>query len=707
MRKFIYLFVAVLLATTMWAQSPQKMSYQAVIRDAGTKLVASQSVGMRISILQGSASGTAVYTETQTPVANANGLVSIEIGGAGFDAIDWSKGPYFIKTETDPTGGTNYTISGTSQLLSVPFALYAKTAESTSGKLSDSQLSDLQTSITNNPAVLANTAKNSYPAADAAKLAAITGTNTGDQDISEMNHTNRIALDAVAGLNTGDQDLSGKVDKVTGKGLSTNDYTTAEQTKLAGIYSGAEVNVNADWNASGGDAQILNKPVIPIGANTGDMQYWDGAAWVLLPRGANGQVLALNSSSIPSWQNASVLSLLPPTTTIQDATSIQSFSATLNGTVNANNLSSAVVFEWGLTTSYGSEALAAQNPVAGTSDVAVSANLTNLQSAVTYHYRIKASNPVNVTYSNDMSFTSGLSAPQLTTTAISSILAFSASSGGNISSDGGVSVTARGVCWSTSQNPTIADSKTADGSGSGEFTSNLNGLTENTTYYIRAYATNSAGTGYGDEISFRTFTAGSETVTDIDGNEYHTVTIGTQTWLVENLKTTKYNDGTSIPNVTDNNERGNLSTPGYCWYNNDATNKNPYGALYNGYTVNTGKLAPIGWHVPTDAEWTILTTYLGGESVAGGKLKETGTTHWLSPNNGATNESGFTALPGGISGGDGTFLHIGYGGFWWSSTENDTYTFIAWYRVLDYNLNYISRNSNSKNLGFSVRCVRD
>jgi len=162
----------------------------------------------------------------------------------------------------------------------------------------------------------------------------------------------------------------------------------------------------------------------------------------------------------------------------------------------------------------------------------------------------------------------------------------------------------------------------------------------------------------------------SGTMTDRDGNVYTSVTIGTQTWMVENLKTTKYKDGTDIPLVTDDTEWANLNTPGYCWYNNDAaTYKNSYGALYNWYAVSTGKLCPTGWHVPTDAEWTTLTTYLGGESVAGGKLKELGTTHWTTPNTGATNETGFAALPGGYIYYDGTFDFIGNIGGWWSATE--------------------------------------
>ena len=137
------------------------------------------------------------------------------------------------------------------------------------------------------------------------------------------------------------------------------------------------------------------------------------------------------------------------------------------------------------------------------------------------------------------------------------------------------------------------------------------------------------------------------TVTDIDGNVYKTITIGAQVWMKENLKVTKLNDGTAIELVINDDDWGISTSPGYCWYDNDVNNKNLYGGLYNGYCVITGKLCPTGWHVPTDSEWTELSDYLGGDDVAGGKMKETGTTHWLSPNTDANNESGFTGLPGG------------------------------------------------------------
>jgi len=198
------------------------------------------------------------------------------------------------------------------------------------------------------------------------------------------------------------------------------------------------------------------------------------------------------------------------------------------------------------------------------------------------------------------------------------------------------------------------------------------------------------------------------TVTDIDGNVYHTVTIGKQVWMVENLKTTKYRDGTAIPNVTDNKTWIYLTTGAYSDYDNKSSNSDTYGRLYNWYAVtNSHNICPKGWHVPSDAEWTTLTASLGVESVVGGKLKEIGTTHWPSPNSGSTNETGFSALPGGSRGAsDGAFGFVGTYGNWWCSTEYSTN--YAWQRQMDRYNSYVNRSSSSaKTVGISIRCLKD
>ncbi len=200
--------------------------------------------------------------------------------------------------------------------------------------------------------------------------------------------------------------------------------------------------------------------------------------------------------------------------------------------------------------------------------------------------------------------------------------------------------------------------------------------------------------------------AGSDTVTDVEGNVYKTIKIGGQVWMAENLKTTKYNDGVDIPNVAGNSAWGGLTTPAYCWLKNDETNRETYGTLYNWYAVDTGKLAPKGWHIPTKAEWETLAKTLGGEAIAGGKMKEKGTAHWFSPNTGATNESGFNAIPSSTRNYDGqTFYILGDGCYFWTSTEADAAN--AWTRSLLCDSLGLKIFSASKSYGRSIRCVKD
>jgi len=237
--------------------------------------------------------------------------------------------------------------------------------------------------------------------------------------------------------------------------------------------------------------------------------------------------------------------------------------------------------------------------------------ITGLTASTTYYARAYATNSVGTAYGTEISFTTtntALALTTLTTTAISSITTTTASGGGNISTDGGATVTARGICWSTAPNPGIAlSTKTSDGTGAGTFSSSITGLAPNTNYYVRAYATNSVGTAYGNQQTFTTLPA-SNTITDIDGNIYPVITICNQVWVQKNLNVSRYSNGDPIPNVTDNLQWATLTTGAWCWYNNDsATYAAVYGKLYNWYAVNDPRgLAPAGWHIPSESDWNKL-----------------------------------------------------------------------------------------------------
>ena len=301
--------------------------------------------------------------------------------------------------------------------------------------------------------------------------------------------------------------------------------------------------------------------------------------------------------------------------------------------------------------------------------------------------------------------------PVLTTAAVTNILTTTATCGGTITFDGRAESTARGTCWSLSLTPEIAGLHTVDGAGTGTFTSHMADLIPDTLYYARAYATNGQGTGYGNVQSFRTLREVSYTVSDIDSNHYHLVKIGSQYWLRENLRVTHYRNGDAIPAVTADAQWKNLTTGAYSDYDNLASNGSAYGHLYNWHALNDSRgLCPANWHVASDAEWTTLGNFLGGDTLAGGKLKSTGTIEggsglWYAPNTGATNSSGFTGLPGGYRINYGNFYSIGNVAYFWSSS--DTASVNAWNLVLDANNGELTRNFNLKTNGFSIRCCKD
>ncbi|MGI6319980.1 MAG: fibrobacter succinogenes major paralogous domain-containing protein [Bacteroidales bacterium] len=520
MKKLFTILAAVLLTAPVWAQSPEKMSYQAVIRNSSEALVTNQAVGMQISILQGSTSGTAVYVETQTPTTNDNGLVSIEIGAGtvvsgNFATIDWANGPYFIKTETDLNGGANYTITGTSQLLSVPYALHAKTAETISGGITETD-----------------------PVFGSSVASGITGTDTTNWNnkLDSYTETDPVFGTSVAGGITGTDTAywNNKLDSYT-------ETDPVFGTSVAGGITGTDT---AYWNNKL-DSYTETDPTVPA------------------------HVKAITTDNILDWNEA---------------------------------------HGWG---DHSAEGYATKDM--NGEKITNLADPTDAQDAATKAY-------------------------------VDGLLA------------------------------------------------RIEALEEKDLL----------NNGFTDTR---------------DNNHYNVVKIGNQIWMAENLK--------YLPSVVGPGT-GSQTTPYYYVYGYSGTtvadakataNYTTYGVLYNWSAAMNGAassttnpsgiqgVCPTGWHLPSDAEWTELTDYLGGESVAGGKLKETGTTHWASPNFGATNETGFTALPGGVRNLGGTFNDIGLNGFWWSATEYDATN--AWYRCV----NFVGSNVNSyfSNLevGFSVRCLRD
>ena len=327
---------------------------------------------------------------------------------------------------------------------------------------------------------------------------------------------------------------------------------------------------------------------------------------------------------------------------------------------------------------------------------------------------------------------SSINTPVVTTNMVSNIATSTASCGGNVTSDGGATVTARGVCWGTSQNPTVNSSHTTDGGGTGSFTSNITGLTPGTTYYVRAYATNSAGTAYGEQQSFTTASDGqpcpaTPTVTDYDGITYVTVQLGTQCWMAQNLRSTHYSDGTTIPLGTDTS-----TTTAYRYNpNNDASNVPTYGYLYNWKAVmrdassssanpsGVAGVCPWGWHVPSVAEWTQLTDYVSSQSqyVCGSNNVSIGkalasTTGWnnstnncaVGNNQSANNTTGFSALPAGLY--TLHYFYPGYYAYFWSTTSNSSDGY-ANGRSMNYDSTSVNWPNFNTYYGYSVRCLRN
>ena len=419
-----------------------------------------------------------------------------------------------------------------------------------------------------------------------------------------------------------------------------------------------------------------------------------------------------------------------------EATDIDETAATLNGTVN-NDGGDAITergFYWATH----------NNPSSDDTKVSVSGTtgsmnyvLSNLQAITTYYYVAYATNSRGTSTGDVQSFITLAKIPSLSTDAATDIDETTVTLNGEVSDDGGSAITERGFYWATHNNPNSDDTKVSVSGTTGSMTHALSGLTASTTYYYVAYATNNRGTSMGDEQSFTTTgnSGGGDTgsMTDSEGNTYKTVKIGAQWWMAENLKATKYADGTAIPHVTDNSAWGvlndNNSDKAYCFYDNDASSD--YGVLYtfaaaiNG-TPQSGSnkvqgVCPDGWHLPSNGEWKELEEYMiaNGYNYNGstninmiGKALAS-KTGWASDNKSGrvgnnpstNNSSGFSALPGGVRTNNGAFNYAGNYGFWWSSNVYDTSK--ANFRLLNYEQPSFVEYRFNKSFGFSVRCLKD
>lgn len=687
---FTFLCVMFLGVSALLAQAPEMFSYQAVVRNADNHLVVNQSVSVRVSILQGSINGVPVMVETHQTTTNGNGLMTIQIGEGttttgSMTQVEWGSGPYFLKTEIDPNGGSNYSIESTQQLMSVPYALYAKEAgNGFSGDYND---------LTNQPQIPTVPTNVSAFTNDAGYL-----TNFVEQQVlSISNDTVFLTGGSFVKLPAFPTNLS----------QFTNDMnyvTTLDVQEAAGIPT----VVSAFINDAGYLTSYTEQQVLSI---SNDTIYLTGGSFVKLPAGFDGNYNSLTNKPELFSGNYNDLTNKPTIPTVP--TNVSAFTNDAGYITN--------------------------NACDGLDFCALTALVSQMQQLMNdMRHELDSLLGISGHDTSEVDTTSGgtitVTVPIVTTGTVSDIAAFSASCGGTVVDDGGATVTARGVCWSTSQNPTVSNSHTTDGTGVGAFTSSISGLAASTTYYVRAYATNSAGTAYGSQVTFTTLSSvpdgqscpGMPTVSDYDGNVYNTVKIGTQCWMKENLKTTHYANGASI-------ELGNSlsnATPYRYYPSGNSMNVANYGYLYNWAAVMNGSasstvnpsgvqgICPAGWHVPSDAEWTQLTDYVSSQSeylcsndsafiakaLAATTLWNTYNADCVVGNNlSSNNATGFSAVPAGSF--LGTYSGFGTSTYFWSATESNNSSVMGRH-ISHQNVN-VGVSAINKTLGQSVRCIHN
>jgi uncharacterized protein (TIGR02145 family) len=531
-----------------FGQAPDLISYQAIIRNSNNELVSNVSVGMRISILRGSAADVLLYQEEHSEKTNLNGLVYLNIGSGSplfgtMSGIDWSNGPFYVKSETDPTGGKNYTLVVVSRLLSVPFSIYAKSAEKVTGPLTELDPlfnSSISKGITAVDTAYWNKKLSSFmesdPLFNASVAKGITAADTAlwnseSDPLFSVSISNGItAVDTaywnkkLSSFTESDPIFNASI----AKGITAADTAlwNSESDPLfnASIAKGITAADTALWNSeydplfnasiakgiTAGDTSSWNQKVgLPqTGNNAGDILFWNGTAWVKIQTGLPGQGLFLSQTGIPMWSGPAFATL-----TTNAATSVTNMAAVSGGNITSDG--GTPVTARGICWSTSPNPTVTNSTTSNGAGTGIfSSNISDLLGSTTYYVRAYAINTTGVSYGNQITFTTPVpTPPSLTTTAASSITSVSVETGGTILNNGGAPITARGVVWDTLTNPLITKNKSINGSINNIFLDTIRGLAGSRVYYVRSYATNSAGTAYGNEVSFTTLTPVVPTVT--------------------------------------------------------------------------------------------------------------------------------------------------------------------------------------------------
>jgi uncharacterized protein (TIGR02145 family) len=531
----LFLFFS-MISVVGFSQAPDLISYQTIIRNSNNELVSNVPVGVRISILSGSAADVLWYQEEHKVSTNLNGLAYLNIGSGTLlfgtmSGIDWSKGPFYIKSETDPTGGKNYSLVVVSRLLSVPYSIYAKTAEKLTGPITELDPlfnASISKGITAVDTAYWNKKLSSFtekdPLFNASISKGITAVDTAywNKKLSSFTESDPLFNASIAkGITAVDTAYwNKKLSSFTesdplfnasiSKGITAVDtaywndkldsYTESDPLYSTSVAKGITALDTASWNQKVGLPQTGN--------TAGDILFWNGTAWVKIQQGLPGQGLFLSQTGVPMWSGPAYATL-----TTNVATSVTNITAISGGNITSDG--GTPVTARGICWSTSPNPTVTNDSTRnGAGAGAFSSNISGLLGSTTYYVRAYAVNTTGVAYGNQITFTTPVpTPPSLTTTAVSSITSVSVATGGSVVNNGGAPITARGVVWDTLQNPVVTKNRSINGSINNIFLDTIRGLAGSRVYYVRSYATNSAGTAYGNEVSFTTLTPVVPTVT--------------------------------------------------------------------------------------------------------------------------------------------------------------------------------------------------